>query len=133
MHLQPSLQSSSCFCAAPPRLRSAMGHCPSSTIQSRLQLVAAMACSALRPLQRTHPAPPAAGRLEFTEFLPESSQGVVVQPIGKEGVLIVGTDTQRGISRLDQAWVATLADKLEVSLEGYKAPKPGVGFASGKA
>jgi hypothetical protein len=38
----------------------------------------------------------------------------------------VGTDTQRGISRLDQAWVATLADKLEVSLEGYV--KPGVGF-----
>jgi hypothetical protein len=38
----------------------------------------------------------------------------------------VGTDTLRGISRLDQAWIATLADKLEVSLEGYT--KPGVGF-----
>jgi hypothetical protein len=43
-----------------------------------------------------------AGRLEFTSFLPENTQGVAVQPIGNRGVLIAGTDTVRGIGRLDQ-------------------------------
>ncbi|KIY99022.1 hypothetical protein MNEG_8940 [Monoraphidium neglectum] len=68
------------------------------------------------------------GRLEFVQYLPETTQGAVVQPIGSQGVLVVGTDTQRGISRLDQAWIATIADKLEVTLEGYTAPQGGVGF-----
>jgi hypothetical protein len=27
-----------------------------------------------------------------------------------------------------QAWIATIADKLEVTLEGYTAPQGGVGF-----
>jgi hypothetical protein len=36
------------------------------------------------------------------QYLPETTQGAVVQPIGSQGVLVVGTDTQRGISRLDQ-------------------------------
>ncbi len=40
--------------------------------------------------------------MEFVAYLPENTQGVVVQPIGKQGVLVVGSDTQRGISRLDQ-------------------------------
>jgi hypothetical protein len=129
VHLQRRLWCETCQHAGPRRLRSDMSRCPSATIQSHCQLFTTTPKSAVH----SPSASPPAGRLEFTEFLPESSQGVVVQPIGKEGVLIVGTDTQRGISRLDQAWVATLADKLEVSLEGYKAPKPGVGFASSKA
>ena len=57
------------------------------------------------------------GRVEFEGFLPEGTQGVVIQPIGKSGCLIVGTDTVRGISQLDQSWIATIADKVEVSLE----------------
>ncbi|EFJ45988.1 hypothetical protein VOLCADRAFT_45232, partial [Volvox carteri f. nagariensis] len=56
------------------------------------------------------------GRPEFTAFLPENTAGVVVQPVGSQGVLVAGTDTVRGFSRLDQAWLASLADKLEVSL-----------------
>ncbi len=38
----------------------------------------------------------------------------------------------RGISRLDQAWLATIADKLEVSLSEVSLPQPGVGFGAGK-
>mmetsp|Transcript_11404 Transcript_11404/g.20053 ORF Transcript_11404/g.20053 Transcript_11404/m.20053 type:complete len:305 (+) Transcript_11404:69-983(+) len=68
------------------------------------------------------------GRLEFTSFLPENTQGVVVQPVGSKGVLIAGTDTVRGIGRLDQAWLAAISDKLESSLEDVKMPQPGVGF-----
>lgn len=43
-----------------------------------------------------------AGRFEFLEYFPENTQGVLVQPIGNEGVVIVGTDAQRGFGRLDQ-------------------------------
>ena len=45
---------------------------------------------------------PNAGRVEFTEYFPANTQGVLVQPVGDEGVLIVATDTQRGFGRLDQ-------------------------------
>ena len=36
------------------------------------------------------------------QYLPEATQGVIVQPLGSAGVLVVGTDTLRGLSRLDQ-------------------------------
>lgn len=68
------------------------------------------------------------GRPEFTAFLPENTQGVMVQPIGKDGVLVAGTDTIRGFSRLDQAWLSTIADKLEVTLAEVPMPQAGVGF-----
>ncbi|MEW5310933.1 MAG: hypothetical protein WDW38_002686 [Sanguina aurantia] len=74
------------------------------------------------------------GRKEFTAFLPEATQGVAVQPVGSQGVLILGTDTVRGLSRLDQAWLAAVAGKLEVLCDGIKMSKTGVGFgASTKA
>ncbi|KAL6756237.1 hypothetical protein V8C86DRAFT_2651327 [Haematococcus lacustris] len=73
------------------------------------------------------------GRAEFVSFLPENTQGVAVQPIADRGVLIAGIDAVRGLGRLDQAWLASVADKLEVSLEGVKPVKTGVGFgATGK-
>ncbi|GFR49307.1 hypothetical protein Agub_g11329, partial [Astrephomene gubernaculifera] len=56
------------------------------------------------------------GRPEFTAFLPASTAGVALQPLGPHGVLVAGTDTVRGFSSLDQAWLAALADKLEVEL-----------------
>lgn len=43
-----------------------------------------------------------AGRVEFTEHFPENTQGVFIQPVGDEGVLVAATDTQRGFGRLDQ-------------------------------
>ena len=102
-----------------------------------------------------------AGRAEFVEYLPEATQGVIVQPLGNQGVLVVGTDTLRGLSRLDQAsvllqgtvvssaspcvhfnhctavtlpyaqaWIAVIADKLEVSLEGWTVTGTGFGSSS---
>ncbi|KAK9909222.1 hypothetical protein WJX75_009014 [Coccomyxa subellipsoidea] len=56
------------------------------------------------------------GRVEFTEYFPENTQGVLVQPVGEEGLLVCGTDTQRGFGRLDQAWIAALAEKLDIAL-----------------
>ncbi|BDA41806.1 Protein COFACTOR ASSEMBLY OF COMPLEX C SUBUNIT B CCB4, chloplastic [Coccomyxa sp. Obi] len=56
------------------------------------------------------------GRVEFTEYLPENTQGILVQPIGEDGLLVCGTDTQRGFGRLDQAWIAAIAEKLDIAL-----------------
>lgn len=56
------------------------------------------------------------GRVEFTSFLPENTQAAIIQPIGNDGVLIAASNTQRGFTRLDQAWASTIADKLETSL-----------------
>jgi hypothetical protein len=68
------------------------------------------------------------GRVEFTSYLPENTQSAIIHPIGKEGVVVLGGDTQRGYTRLDQAWVAAVADKLEVTLENWRPS--GSGFAS---
>lgn len=65
-----------------------------------------------------------AGRVEFAGYLPANTQAVVVQPVGSEGVVVAGGDTQRGFRRLDQAWLSSLADKLEVELEAVSSPRP---------
>eukprot|EP00879_Flechtneria_rotunda_P014711 GHRR01015372.1.p1 GENE.GHRR01015372.1~~GHRR01015372.1.p1 ORF type:complete len:269 (+),score=61.85 GHRR01015372.1:206-1012(+) len=47
------------------------------------------------------------GRKEFVQYLPEATQGIIAQPIGSSGVLVTGTDTLRGFSRLDQVRLST--------------------------
>ena len=44
----------------------------------------------------------AAGAFEFTAYLPTNMQSVLVQPVGNEGVLVLGSDYQRGFGRVDQ-------------------------------
>ena len=46
-----------------------------------------------------------AGRLEFAAYLPANCQAALIQPVGSQGVLVVGSDTQRGFTRLDQVRV----------------------------
>ena len=41
--------------------------------------------------------------MEFLQYLPGNTQGVLVQPAGEHGLLVAATDTQRGFGRLDQA------------------------------
>lgn len=55
------------------------------------------------------------GRIEF-DYLPENTQGVICQPIGKEGVLILGANAPRSYTKQDENWVTGIADKLEVTL-----------------
>ncbi len=64
-------------------------------------------------------------------------QGVAIQPIGDAGALVAATDTVRGFSALDQAWLAAIADKLDATLEGAGEgsgvkPAPAVAAAAGK-
>lgn len=55
------------------------------------------------------------GRIEF-DYLPENTQGVICQPLGDQGVLILGANAPRSYTRQDEAWVAAIADKLADTL-----------------
>jgi hypothetical protein len=56
------------------------------------------------------------GRIEF-DYLPENTQGVICQPIGDGGVLILGANAPRSYTKQDENWVAGIADKLAVTLK----------------
>lgn len=58
------------------------------------------------------------GRIEFN-YLPENTQGVICQPIGKEGVLILGANAPRSYTKQDETWIAGIADKLDVTISTY--------------
>jgi len=55
------------------------------------------------------------GRLEF-DYLPENTQGVICQPIGNQGVLILAANAPRSYTKQDENWIAGIADKLAVTL-----------------
>lgn len=55
------------------------------------------------------------GRIEF-DYLPENTQGVICQPLGKHGVLILGANAPRSYTQQDEKWVEGIADKLENTL-----------------
>ena len=93
------------------------------TLPSMFSHAAASRCAAFLHCPATQTLNP--GRLEFASYLPANCQAALVQPLGSLGVLVVGSDTQRGFSQLDQAWVAAVAEKLEVQLERLA---PGSGF-----
>jgi len=56
------------------------------------------------------------GRIEF-DYLPENTQGVICQPVGDRGVLILGANAPRSYSQQDESWVTAIAEKLAYSLE----------------
>lgn len=55
------------------------------------------------------------GRIEF-DYLPENTQGIICQPIGDQGVLILGANVPRSYTQQDENWIAGIADKLAVTL-----------------
>jgi hypothetical protein len=57
------------------------------------------------------------GRFEFLEYLPSNTQSVYVQPLHPDGVLVLGSATQRSYTILDQAWISAWCDKLFVALD----------------
>ena len=62
------------------------------------------------------------GRVEFT-YLPENTQGVICQPMGTKGALILGANAPRSYTKQDEAWIEGIADKLGETLDrsGYLA------------
>jgi len=55
------------------------------------------------------------GRVEFT-YLPPNTQGVICQPLGDQGALILAANAPRSYTKQDEAWVEGIADKLTYSL-----------------
>ena len=64
------------------------------------------------------------GRFEF-DYLPENTQGVICQPIGAEGVLILGANAPRSYTVQDETWVAAIAEKLDHTLSQHLEPIKG--------
>ncbi|MBD1929119.1 cofactor assembly of complex C subunit B [Trichocoleus sp. FACHB-90] len=66
------------------------------------------------------------GQIEF-DYLPENTQGVICQPIGDRGVLILGANAPRSYTKQDENWIAGIAEKLDFTLSShldnaYKVP-----------
>lgn len=59
------------------------------------------------------------GKVEF-DYLPENTQGVICQPIGDRGVLILGANAPRSYTKKDEKWIEGIADKLGVTLASSK-------------
>ena len=55
------------------------------------------------------------GRIEF-DYLPDNTQGIICQPLGNQGVLILGANAPRSYTQQDEKWVEGIADKLENTL-----------------
>jgi hypothetical protein len=56
------------------------------------------------------------GRIEF-DYLPPNTQGIICQPLGSQGVMILGANAPRSYTKQDEAWIEGIADKLTNSLE----------------
>ncbi|CDM97682.1 cofactor assembly of complex C subunit B [Limnospira fusiformis KN01] len=56
------------------------------------------------------------GRVEF-DYLPPNTQGVICQPMGDRGVLILGANTPRSYTKQDEVWIEGIADKLADTLD----------------
>ncbi|MEB3358668.1 MAG: cofactor assembly of complex C subunit B [Synechococcales bacterium] len=55
------------------------------------------------------------GRVEF-DYLPENTQGVICQPMGDRGAMILGANAPRSYTKQDEVWIAGIADKLADTL-----------------
>lgn len=55
------------------------------------------------------------GSIEF-DYLPENTQGVICQPIGNSGALILGANAPRSYTKQDENWIEGIADKLANTL-----------------
>lgn len=56
------------------------------------------------------------GRVEF-DYLPKNTQGVICQPLGERGVLVLGANAPRSYTQQDEAWIAGIADKVANTLK----------------
>lgn len=55
------------------------------------------------------------GKIEF-DYLPENTQGVICQPMGEKGALILGANAPRSYTRQDEQWISAIADKLAYTI-----------------
>jgi hypothetical protein len=63
------------------------------------------------------------GRIEF-DYLPENTQGVICQPLGASGILILGANAPRSYTQQDEAWIAGIAEKIGDNLDRQLTATP---------
>ncbi|AFY94781.1 cofactor assembly of complex C subunit B [Chamaesiphon minutus] len=63
------------------------------------------------------------GRFEF-DYLPPNTQGIICQPLGPEGVAILGANAPRSYTKQDETWIEGIANKLANSLESLLTMPP---------
>ncbi len=56
------------------------------------------------------------GRIEF-DYLPPNTQGIICQPLGTDGAMILGANAPRSYTKQDEAWIEGIANKLTNSLD----------------
>jgi Cofactor assembly of complex C subunit B, CCB2/CCB4 len=61
------------------------------------------------------------GKIEFN-YLPENTQGLIVQPLGTLGVIVLGANAPRSYTKQDENWIEAIATKLNYSLERDRHP-----------
>ncbi|WP_338431003.1 cofactor assembly of complex C subunit B [Synechococcus elongatus] len=59
------------------------------------------------------------GRIEFN-YLPANSQGLICQPIGDRGVLLLAARAPRSYTQQDERWIAGIAAKFDQSLSRWR-------------
>lgn len=55
------------------------------------------------------------GKIEFN-YLPENTQGLICQPLGDKGAIIIGANAPRSYTKQDENWLEAIAEKLSVTL-----------------
>lgn len=63
------------------------------------------------------------GRVEFA-YLPENAQGLICQPMGTGGALILAANAPRSYTQQDETWIAGLGDKLGETLARCLGDRP---------
>ena len=61
------------------------------------------------------------GKIEF-DYLPPNTQGVICQPLGSNGAIILGANVPRSYTIQDENWIEGIADKLTLTLESELNP-----------
>ncbi|AFY75210.1 Protein of unknown function (DUF2930) [Synechococcus sp. PCC 7502] len=55
------------------------------------------------------------GRIEF-DYLPENTQGLIIQPLGDQGLIILGANAPRSYTKQDENWIDAIANKILFTL-----------------
>ncbi|MBP0003516.1 MAG: cofactor assembly of complex C subunit B [Cyanobacteria bacterium SBC] len=61
------------------------------------------------------------GKVEF-DYLPLNTQGVICQPIGSKGVMVLGANAPRSYTQQDETWIEGIAEKLADTIERTLQP-----------
>ena len=59
------------------------------------------------------------GKVEF-DYLPDNTQGIICQPIGDKGALILGANAPRSYTKQDENWISGIGDKLAETFKKFE-------------